>query len=58
MDEQFVRKIEVEYATRYLEHLGIEPNPKNMHLMLKTAPLTSCEINATWNTSRQATPDS
>jgi len=44
--------IQYEYAVKYLEQLGIEPNSKNIANLLKHAPLTSCQFNSGWNNSR------
>lgn len=41
--------IEQEYATKYLESLGIEPTQKNITSILKKYPLKNCEITAGWN---------
>jgi hypothetical protein len=43
--------IQYEYAVRYLEIIGIEPNAKNIANLLKTAPLSSCEFSPGWNNS-------
>ncbi|CAD8194163.1 unnamed protein product [Paramecium octaurelia] len=47
----FTKIIEQEYATKYLESLGIEANQKNIQMILKNYPLNRCEITGGWNTS-------
>lgn len=51
MNEEFIKVIEYEYAVRYLEILGIEANPKMIANILKTNPLSSCELSSGWNNS-------
>ena len=51
LDDNFVKVIQYEYAVRYLEQIGIEPNPKNITNLLKHAPLSSCEFSPGWNNS-------
>jgi len=51
LDENFVKVIQYEYAVRYLEILGIEPNPRNIGNLLKEAPLSSCDFQPGWNNS-------
>ncbi len=51
LDENFIRVIEYEYAVRYLEQMGIESNPKNIQNLLKSNPLSSCELSSGWNNS-------
>ena len=51
LDEAFLKSIQDEYATRYLEHMRIAPTRKNKEKMLKKNPLTSCAIQANWSNS-------
>lgn len=51
LDETFIKVIEYEYAVRYLELMGIEPNPKMIQNLLKANPLSSCELTSGWNNS-------
>jgi hypothetical protein len=48
-NSHFVKIIEQEYATKYLESLGIEPTQKSIASILKKYPLKNCEITAGWN---------
>ncbi|KAM3136491.1 hypothetical protein pb186bvf_011449 [Paramecium bursaria] len=50
-DSNFVKIIEQEYATKYLESLGIEATSKNIQMILKQYPLKNCDVTAGWNTS-------
>lgn len=43
--------IEQEYATKYLESLGIEATVRNIAAILKKYPLKNCEITAGWNST-------
>jgi hypothetical protein len=40
----FRRILEQEYATKYLESMGVEATNKNIVKILKERPLDSCEI--------------
>jgi hypothetical protein len=51
LNEDFIKVIEYEYAVRYLEILGIEPNAKMITNLLKSNPLSSCELSSGWNNS-------
>ena len=51
MNEDFIKVIEYEYAVRYLEVLGIEANTRMIASILKTNPLSSCELSSGWNNS-------
>ena len=51
MDKQFLKAVQDEYATRYLEHMKIEPNAKNKAILLQKNPLTSCHLQTGWNNS-------
>lgn len=50
-NSNFVKIIEQEYATKYLESLGIESTTKNIQMILKNYPLKHCQITAGWNSS-------
>jgi hypothetical protein len=43
-DPAFLKILEQEYATRYLENLGVEATQKNIHKILRENPLENCEI--------------
>lgn len=43
-DPAFLKILEQEYATRYLENLGVEATQKNIYKILKENPLENCEI--------------
>ena len=45
----FVKIIEQEYATRYLESMNIEPTHANIQKILEKYPLKNCEIVGGWN---------
>ena len=51
IDEEFMKVIQNEYAVRYLELMGLTPTQANIDKILMKSPLSSCEINCTWNTS-------
>jgi NADH:ubiquinone oxidoreductase subunit len=51
VDQDFVKAIQDEYATRYLELMKIEPTQNNKIKLLKKNPLTSCMIESGWNSS-------
>ena len=51
LDEEFMRVIQNEYATRYLEILGLSATQANIDKLLMKNPLSSCEISCGWNTS-------
>jgi hypothetical protein len=51
LNEEFIKVIEYEYAVRYLEAMGIEPNQKMIQNLLKNQPLSSCELSSGWNNS-------
>jgi len=41
LDSSFLKSIQDEYATRYLEHMKIEPNSNNKKILLQKKPLTA-----------------
>ena len=43
-DPAFIKILEQEYATRYLENLGVEATQKNIYKVLKEKPLENCDI--------------
>ena len=47
----FLQSIQEEYATRYLEHMRIEPTARNKAKLLKKSPLTACDLEPGWNNS-------
>eukprot|EP01017_Pseudomicrothorax_dubius_P049279 TRINITY_DN9142_c0_g1_i3.p1 TRINITY_DN9142_c0_g1~~TRINITY_DN9142_c0_g1_i3.p1 ORF type:complete len:433 (+),score=126.17 TRINITY_DN9142_c0_g1_i3:47-1345(+) len=49
LNENFVGVIEKEFASKYLESLGIEPTSKNINMVLRNYPLKNCHITAGWN---------
>ena len=51
LDQDFLRAIQDEYATRFLEQMKIEPTAKNKENLLRKQPLTSCELQPGWNSS-------
>ena len=51
IDKAFLQSIQDEYATRYLEHMRIEPNARNKAKILKKSPLTNCFLLPGWNNS-------
>jgi hypothetical protein len=51
LNENFVKVIEHEYAVRYCEYMGVNPTVKMISNVLKTAPLSSCEMTSGWNNS-------
>ena len=51
LDETFIKVIEYEYVTKYLERMGSEATSKNIYNLLKNHPLSSCEISTGWNNS-------
>jgi len=51
LNSEFLRAIQDEYATRYLESMQIQPTSRNKLNLLHKKPLTSCEISPSWNSS-------
>ena len=51
LDVEFAKRIELEYAVRYLEHMNINPTPNAIIRLLKANPLSSCEISSSWNST-------
>ena len=51
LSQDFIRAIQDEYATRYLEIMNIQPTARNKKLLLEKKPLTACEITPSWNSS-------
>lgn len=51
LDSDFLKAIQDEYATRYLEWMRIDTTATNKEKLLKKQPLTSCEIAPGWNSS-------
>ena len=51
LSQDFLRALQDEYATRFLEFMNIEPNQKNKTALLQRKPLTACEINPGWDGS-------
>ena len=45
------KALKIEYATKYLESLHIEPNKSNINMILKMYPLENCDIEAGFNSS-------
>ncbi|CEM38972.1 unnamed protein product [Vitrella brassicaformis CCMP3155] len=48
--DELVSLLADEYATRYLEAFDIEPTRKNKGHVLKAMPLSSCTMQASWET--------
>ena len=46
-----MKAVQDEYATKYLEHMNIEPNGPNKNKLLEQQPLTACLIVPSWNSS-------
>ena len=51
INEEFIKVIEHEYAVKYLEMMGTAANNRAIQRLLKTQPLSSCEIVSGWNNS-------
>jgi len=51
INEEFIKVIEHEYAVKYLEKMGTAATSKAIQRLLKTQPLSSCEIVSGWNNS-------
>ena len=51
LSEEFLKAIQDEYATRYLEHMNINPTKTRKQLLLQQKPLTSCYIDKMRNSS-------
>jgi len=51
INEEFIKVIEHEYAVKYLEQLGSTATSQAIQRLLKTQPLSSCEIVSGWNNS-------
>ena len=48
----FIKLLETQYASKYLETMDIEPSQKNINTVLKFYPLMKCQISSSWNDSR------
>jgi outer membrane protein OmpA-like peptidoglycan-associated protein len=44
----FQKQVELEYACKYLETLGVTPSTANCRLLLKRMPLQTCNLIAAW----------
>jgi outer membrane protein OmpA-like peptidoglycan-associated protein len=44
----FQKQVELEYACKYLETLGVTPSTANCRLLLKRMPLQTCNVTAAW----------
>lgn len=44
LDDNVIKIIENEYATKYLESLNIEPTVQNIRQLLQMKPLSECQI--------------
>ena len=51
LDEEFAKVIELEYAVKYLEYMGINPTPNMIIRLLKTNPLSNCHMTSSWNST-------
>ena len=51
INEEFIKVIEHEYAVKYLEKMGTAATNRAIQRLLKTQPLSSCEIVSGWNNS-------
>lgn len=51
INEEFIKVIEHEYAVKYLEMMGTAASNRAIQRLLKTQPLSSCEIVSGWNNS-------
>ena len=51
INEEFIKVIEHEYAVKYLEMMGTAATNRAIQRLLKTQPLSSCEIISGWNNS-------
>ena len=51
INEEFIKVIEHEYAVKYLERMGTAATSQAIQRLLKTQPLSSCEIVSGWNNS-------
>ena len=51
LDDKFAKVIELEYAVRYLEYMGINPTKNAIIRLLKSNPLSNCEISSSWNST-------
>lgn len=44
VNEDMMRVIKHEYATRYLENLGVNPTAKNINALLREKPFSKCHV--------------
>ena len=44
VNEDTMRVIKHEYATRYLENLGVNPTAKNINSLLREKPFSKCHV--------------
>jgi len=51
INEEFIKVIEHEYAVKYLEQMGTAATTQAIQRLLKTQPLSACEIVSGWNNS-------
>jgi len=50
--EDYFHLLHDEYASRYLEALGVTPTPANKQTVMRNMPLRRCEVQATWSGNR------
>jgi len=51
LDSAFLKSVQDEYATKYLEHMNIVASSRNIVELLEDQPLTACLIVPSWNSS-------
>lgn len=51
MDANFLKSIQDEYASRYLEQMNVEPNARNKAILLEKKPLTAALLQPGWNSA-------
>jgi len=56
--EDYFKVINDEYATRYLEQLGVAPTHSNKQAVLRNMPLRECEMQASWASRTSSVADS
>ena len=49
MDEDFVKAVQNEYATRYLEQMNLRATQSNIEKLLQKEPLSACQLKPVWN---------
>lgn len=56
--DDYFQIIHDDYATRYLETIGVAATKENKNMVMRNMPLKDCEIRASWSSRSSAVADS